>query len=253
MQIESLEARRFLDAAVIDGDDGTGTPAEDTGSGIRVVDGYPGFYEIHGTEGDDLIDVMVDMAAETFTLEGQTYRDVLSISAHGYGGNDAIIISTTGEPGLVSAAVSAGEGHDTIMVACDGSIWAGPGNDELVLYNAFRGEAYGEEGNDYMHISGLTTDAVIRGGAGHDFIDCSANFYGVVVFGGAGNDTIFGSEYSDELHGDEGQDVLEGGGGNDMFYAWGGGADVINGGSGDDIAYADADHDSADAEQVYYV
>jgi Ca2+-binding RTX toxin-like protein len=250
MRLESLEARRLLDATVTEGDDATDVVPS---GGATVTEGYPGFYEIHGTAEDDVIDVVIDMAAETFTLDGQTYRGVIYVMAYGYEGNDALIISTTNGPGRIGASVFAGEGHDVVMVACDGAVWGGAGNDELVLYDAFRGEAYGEAGNDYMHISGLTTDAEIHGGDGHDFIDCSANFYGVVVFGGLGNDTIFGSQYDDELHGEAGNDVLEGGSGNDMFYAWGGGADIINGGDGDDIAYADAQHDSAEAELVFYV
>jgi Ca2+-binding RTX toxin-like protein len=288
MRLESLEPRRLFDVTVSEGDDATTptpaadtgvtvtegddattpTPAADTGvtvtegddattpaadTGVTVTEGYPGFYEIRGTAEDDVIDVTIDMSAETFTLDGQTYHGVIYVMAYGFGGNDAIIINTANGPGRIGASVSAGEGHDTVMVACDGAIWGGGGNDELYLYDAFRGEAYGEDGNDYMHISGLTTDAEIRGGDGHDFIDCSANLYGVVVFGGMGNDTIFGSQYTDELYGEEGNDNLNGGGGNDVIYAWGGGVDIVTGGGADDIAYVDAQHDSVEAEFVYYV
>jgi Ca2+-binding RTX toxin-like protein len=234
MQIESLEARRLFD--------------------VTVTEGYPGYYEIHGGEGDDVINVALNMAAESMTVNGETYEYVGYVVAYGYGGNDQISITSVDGPGLIAAAIAAGEGHDTITLAVDGGIWAGPGNDQLYLLDSFRGEAYGEEGNDYMHIAGMTTDAEIRGGDGHDYIDCSANQYGVVVYGGYGNDTIIGSERADQLYGDEGNDYLDGRGGNDMFYARGGGHDMIYGGDGDDIAYLDLDGDAAqDIEQFYYV
>jgi Ca2+-binding RTX toxin-like protein len=231
MKLESLEARRLFD--------------------VTVVEGYPGFYEIHGTDESDVIDVAVSMAEESMTVNGQTYEYVSYIVAYGNGGNDSISITTVDGAGVIGASVSAGDGHDQVTLAVDGAIWAGQGNDELYLLDSFRGEAYGEAGNDYMHISGLTTDAEIRGGDGHDFIDCSANRFGVVVFGGCGNDTIIGSDLADQLYGNEGHDVLDGRGGNDMLYAWGGDGDIVNGGAGDDICYADY-HDSADVEQVYY-
>ena len=253
MNIESLEARRLFDASVTHEGSAADTIAAADSAGVTVTEGYPGFYEIHGTEESDLVEVSINMGQETLTVNGQTYPGVVYVMAYGYGGDDAIIINSEDGIGRIGASVSAGDGDDMIACTVDGAIWAGPGNDELTLHHAFRGEAYGEDGNDYMYISGLTTDAAIYGGGGDDFIDCSSNFYGVVVFGGVGNDTILGSQYADELHGEQGQDLLEGNGGNDTFYAWGGGADIINGGSGDDIAYVDAERDSADAEEIYYM
>jgi Ca2+-binding RTX toxin-like protein len=232
MKIEPLESRRLFD--------------------VTVTEGYPGFYEIQGTEGDDSIDVSVNMAEETMTVDGTTYNRVGYVVAYGYGGDDTIIITSVDGAGVIGASVVAGGGHDTVMLGLDGGIWGGRGDDQIFLLDSFRGEAYGEDGNDYMNITGLTSDARIDGGDGHDMIDCSGNQFGLVVFGGTGNDTILGSDFADELHGDEGNDVIEGGGGNDMIYVQGGGDDIVNGGQGEDIAYADW-HDSADVEQVYFI
>ncbi len=232
MKIESLESRRHFD--------------------VTVTEGYPGFYEIQGTPDDDSIVVSINMAEESLTVNGTTYQSAGYVIAYGYGGNDSITITSVDGAGIIGASVMAGDGHDTVVLGVDGGIWGGQGNDDIYLLDSFRGEAYGEAGNDSMHISGLTTDAQIAGGDGHDFIDCSGNQYGVVVYGGNGNDTIIGSAYADELYGEEGNDVIEAGGGNDMIYAQGGGCDQINGGDGQDIAYVDG-HDSADAEQVYLV
>ena len=232
MRFESLEARRLFD--------------------VNVIEGYPGFYEIHGGAGDDVIVADINMAEESMTVDGTLYEGVVYVVAYGYGGDDYISITSVDGPGLVGARVAAGEGHDQVTLAVDGGLWAGDGNDQLYLLNSFRGEVYGDAGDDYMNISGACADAEIRGGDGHDYIDCSGNYYGVVVFGGNGNDTIHGSALADQLHGDNGSDVLDGGGGDDMFYSVGGGVDQINGGDGNDVAYIDYNHDDASGvEQVY--
>jgi Ca2+-binding RTX toxin-like protein len=232
MNLESLEARRLFS--------------------VTVYEGYPGFYEIHGDDADNYIEASLNMAEATMTVGGQTYSGVQYVVAYGYGGNDSLIITSADGAGLIAASIVAGDGSDIIMLGIDGAVWAGAGNDELYLMDSFRGQAYGESGNDYMNISGATVDADIEGGSGADFIDCSGNASRVVVRGGSGDDTIIGSEFGDELHGDEGNDSLDGGGGDDMFYSYGGGLDIINGGNGYDIAYVD-DRDAVDVEQFYVI
>jgi Ca2+-binding RTX toxin-like protein len=231
MNLEPLEARRLF--------------------AVNVVQGYPGFYEIHGTDESDTIDAAINMAEKTVTVNGTTYEGASYVVAYGYGGSDVILVTTVDGAGIIGASVSAGDGNDQIMLGVDGGVWAGDGNDEIYLMDSFRGAAYGEAGNDYIHVSGLTTDARINGGDGNDFIDCAGNQYGLVLEGGAGNDTIIGTDLPDQLYGDDGNDILEGAGGNDMLYARGGDADIVNGGEGEDIAYVDYD-DSPDAEQVYW-
>ena len=232
MNLESLEARRLFD--------------------VNVIEGYPGFYEIHGSEDTDVIVAEINMAEESMTVDGTVYEGVVYIVAYGYAGDDYICITTIDGAGLIGASVASGDGNDQVTLAVDGGLWAGDGDDELYLYDSFRGEVYGEAGDDYMNISGGCADAEIRGGEGNDYIDCSSNYYGVVVFGGNGNDTITGSALGDQLHGDNGNDVIDGGGGDDMFYAVGGGVDQISGGEGNDVAYIDHNHDQTyDAEQVF--
>jgi len=240
MKLEALESRRMFDATF------------DT-TDVTVTEGYPGFYEIRGTEGDDSIDASINMAEQTLKVNGRTYSSVSYIVAYGFGGNDRIMITPIDGAGIIGASVVAGDGNDTVFLGVDGAIWAGQGNDDIYLLDSFRGEAYGEAGNDFIQVSGLTSDAAIMGGDGHDYIDCASNQNGCVVYGGSGNDTIMGSEFGDELYGDDGRDILYGNGGNDMIYAQGGGADEVYGGDGDDIAYIDAEHDVAEAEQVYLV
>ena len=237
MNLESLESRRLFD--------------------VTVTEGYPGFYEIHGDDGDDVINATINMAEGSLTVNGQQYESVSYVVAYGEGGDDWISITSVDGAGYIGASVAAGDGNDQITLGVDGGIWAGAGDDGVYLLDSFRGEAYGEEGNDYLHIAGFTTDAEIRGGPGADYIDCSENLYGVVAYGGTGDDTITGSALADQLYGEEGNDELYGGGGNDMLYAQGGGQDFITGDEGDDIAYIDGNVDGngdyADGiEQVYY-
>ena len=232
MNIESLEGRRLF--------------------AISVVEGYPGFYEIHGTEGNDVINASVSMAEKTLNVNGTTYANVFYVLVYGYAGDDYICVSTSDGPGTIGVSIAAGAGNDTCAINIDGAIWAGEGNDSILLLDSFRGEAYGQEGDDYIYVSGLTADAQIYGGSGHDYIDCSSNKYGVVVYGGNGNDTLLGSELADQLYGEEGNDVLYGNGGNDTFYAFGGGTDQIYGGGGGDVAYVDYVDQVTEVEVIYY-
>jgi Ca2+-binding RTX toxin-like protein len=185
---------------------------------ITVIQTYPGYYEIHGDGSANTIEVNVSQAGETFTLNGgTTYGGVSYISIFGYGGNDTIHVTGEGF-GYIAAAITAGDGDDDVSLNFDGAIWAGQGRDTLDLRDSFRGEVYGEEGDDRICISGETIDAQIEGGNGNDLIDASGNNYGVVIRGGAGNDTIYGSAYDDQLYGEAGDDVIVGNGGNDAIY-----------------------------------
>ena len=213
---------------------------------IAVDQTYPGFYEIHGDEGANAIIVEVSQSGETFTLDGTTYVGVAYISIFGYGGNDQIHVNGDGF-GYIGAGISAGEGDDDISLNFDGAIWAGSGNDTLSLMDSFRGEVYGEGGDDRMYIIGETVDAEILGGDGNDLIDATANNHGVVARGGPGDDTIYGSEYNDQLYADGGNDYLLGNGGNDTLY----GGWVVHGGTGSDIYYGTAGAIYA-IEHVYY-
>jgi len=233
MDLQNLERRRFFS--------------------VTVTEGYPGFYEIDGDNSHNNIAVSVSQTDNTFTPYGVTYPDAWFISVHTGSGDDTISLTSVDGDGGVGAGIDSGGGNDTISLNFDGAVYAGNGDDVLYLADSFRGEAYGESGNDQMYISGACVDAEIQGGSGDDLIDCSANEYSVVVHGGTGNDTIIGSEYDDQIYGDAGTDSLVGGGGNDSFYSRDGSNDYIDGGSGTDVVYANGTESSiVNVEYVYY-
>src|SRR5258705_12034240 len=93
MIIEILERRRLLS--------------------VSVEQGYPGYYEIRGDEGDNDISVSVSMADATFTFNGVTYGGVSHVSVFGNGGGDSLSVLSTGGQGTISAWVKRGTGPDT--------------------------------------------------------------------------------------------------------------------------------------------
>ena len=205
---------------------------------VSVTEGYPGFYEIHGDDADDVIDVAVDMAGETFTLDGVTYEGVAYISVFGGNGHDTISLLGSSK-GYIGAGVDAGPGNDAITMNFDGAVWAGDGNDRLHLANAFRGEVWGQAGDDTIVVEAECVEPEIHGGDGDDAIDASGNAYGVAIYGDAGADVIYGSDYCDQIYGGTGADVLNGNGGNDVFFASGdNAADHVSGGTGSDRLYS---------------
>ncbi|MDO6481750.1 calcium-binding protein [Shimia thalassica] len=134
--------------------------------------------QIHGGDGDDLID---------FTGEGLSgltgaYRTYI----HGEAGNDTLRGTATAD------SLSGGEGNDVIEAeAGDDSIDAGSGADtvfggggyDTIRSQAGSGESVeldGGDGDDTFFASVLD-DATIRGGVGHDrlFFD---NFFGSLIF-----------------------------------------------------------------------
>jgi Ca2+-binding RTX toxin-like protein len=205
---------------------------------VTVTEGYPGFYEIHGDDADDVIHVAVDSAAETFTLDGITYGGVAYISVFGGGGHDSISLLSSSD-GYIGAGVDAGAGDDYITINFDGSVWAGDGDDTLDLSDAFRGEVWAQAGNDTILVHGECVEPEIHGGDGDDLIDATGNAYGVAIYGGAGADVIYGTDYDDQIYGGTGADIMAGNGGNDVFFASGdNAADHVNGGGGSDRLYS---------------
>jgi Ca2+-binding RTX toxin-like protein len=232
MRLESLESRRLFS--------------------VTVYEAYPGFYELHGDESDDVINVSVSMKDETFTVDGATYTGAYYIFVNGYGGNDSISVTSVDGSGMIGASISAGDGSDSVSLNFDGAVWGGRGHDQINLADSFRGEVYGEEGNDRMTITGACVNAQILGGDGNDNIDCSGNYYGVVVFAGLGNDTVVGSAYDDQIYAEEGHDKVSGGAGNDTFYVQDGSTDDIDGGAGYDFVYADSDEANMTGVEAVY-
>jgi Ca2+-binding RTX toxin-like protein len=232
MHLQSLERRRLLT--------------------VTVSEGYPGFFEVFGTPASDTIEISVNMAEMSMTLDGVTYQNVQFVAVYGYGGNDRIDLSTPDGYGWTSAAIHGGDGNDTLALAFDGAIWGGNGNDAITLKDSYRGEAYGEAGNDSILILGNTVDAELRGGDGDDTLDARGNFYPVVLRGGDGNDLLYGSDHDDVLQGDAGNDTMWGASGDDTFYASDGNYDYSHGSHGHDVLHADATEGSIDGiEEVY--
>jgi Ca2+-binding RTX toxin-like protein len=213
MHIQKLASRQLLSAS--------------------VVEAYPGYYEIYGTDSADEIAIAVSQQDQTMTLDGKTYYGLGYASIFGNGGSDRISVLSSDGYGYIAVGISGGDGDDEITVNFDGAVWGGGGSDTISVSDAFRGEAYGEGGDDRIYISGETSGAEIIGGAGNDLIDCSNNLYSVIVRGGYGDDTIYGSEYDDRLYGDSGSDTIYALGGNDTLL----GAEYAYGGGGHDILY----------------
>jgi Ca2+-binding RTX toxin-like protein len=194
---------------------------------VTVNEGYPGFYDISGDDSPNVISVSVSMADQSFTLDGATYSFVSYIIVHGFGGDDAISVISVDGRGSIGASLFGDDGNDDLTLNFNGAVWAGSGNDVLHLTDSFRGQAYGQDGNDQILVSGACQDPDIDGGDGDDLIDCRNNFFGVYIHGGAGNDTIYGTPYDDQIYGDDGEDDMDGAGGRDTFYARDGYADRI--------------------------
>jgi Ca2+-binding RTX toxin-like protein len=231
MIIETLERRALLSAT--------------------VSEGYPGFYEVEGTEDADAIDILVDMSAGSFTLDGTTYSGVNYILVNARAGDDMVdVYSPTS--GDIACTVNGGDGSDGVWINFNGAIWGGPGDDYISLANSFMGEAYGDSGADVIYITDETVDAYIEGGSGDDFINATESGYGVTAYGGSGTDIIYGSEHADSIHGGAGVDYLYGNGGDDAIYAQNGVADYIYGGSGYDTVYADSNEAVLNGVEVVF-
>ena len=216
LHAETLEARRLF---------------------TTVFQGLPGYYEVTGTDGDDVIDIAVNQVAGSFTLDGVTYGGGLHIAVFALAGNDTV--SVVGPGNSISAAVVGAGGQDKITLNISGAAWGDGGNDEINLRNSFRGEAYGGAGDDYISLAGDCIECQIEGNDGNDIIWALDNNYGVVLFGGQGNDRLYGSNYNDVLFDGPGIDWLFGLAGNDELQARDGSLDLIMGGDGYDTLYCD--------------
>ena len=219
---------------------------------VSVVQGYPGYYEVRGTDASEAISIAVSSADSSFTLDGVTYPGAAYVSVYAGGGDDTVTVSADG-PTQVGASVDAGPGDDSVTLNLSGAVWGGPGADTIRLNDSYRGEAYGEQDDDKIYLSGQCVDAVVDGGQGSDLIDATGSAYGVFAHGGQGADTIFGSNFDDQIYGDAGADLLIGNAGNDSFYAADLEHDRIIGGAGIDVAYADLGDSTWGVEYVFYV
>jgi Ca2+-binding RTX toxin-like protein len=203
-----------------------------------VFQGMPGYYEVTGTPGDDFIDIAVDQAAATFTLDGVTYGGVLHVAVDAGAGDDTVTVAASA-PGAISASLRGGLGRDGLTLNINGAAWGDDDNDTIHLRNSFRGEAYGGGGDDSISLAGDCIDAQVEGGGGNDTIWALENNYGVVLFGGFGNDRLYGSRFDDVIFDGPGTDFVFGLDGDDEIISRDGELDWIMGGDGDDTLWAD--------------
>jgi Ca2+-binding RTX toxin-like protein len=232
MRLETLERRRMLS--------------------VSVVEAYPGYYEVYGTDGPDSVAIFASNVDSSFTLDGIVYGNVSYVSVFTFDGEDIVSVVIEGT-GPIGAGVAAGGGNDDVSLIGGGAIWGEDGEDTLRLTDSFRGEVSGGQGHDRLYIVGACADAQIDGEQGHDMIDATGSAYGVFASGGHGHDTIFGSNFDDQIYGNGGNDLLFGNGGNDVFYAADLEHDRIIGGAGIDVAYADLGEGVWGVEYVFYV
>ncbi|MEZ5813493.1 MAG: type I secretion C-terminal target domain-containing protein [Alphaproteobacteria bacterium] len=204
---EVLAARGDINPEAIPDIDGNDIVLTDPVTGeetvIRHVIG-PGYeiIRIPGTDGNDIIEVIVDGASISYTDAGPGDDTFV-----GHDGVDIFI---------------GGEGNDTAN--------GGGGNDWL-LGNEGDDALFGEAGDDLLvggpgddYLDGGPDQDEIRGSSGND-----------ELYGDTGDDFIYGGAGDDMLQGHEGIDRLNGEAGNDLIY--GEGYDLISGGVGDDIIH----------------
>ena len=202
-------------------------------------DGTLTFTPAAGFEGDATITYTVsdgnggsDDAVVTVTVNEQPLDGIV----HGTAGDDLIDLAYTGDPegDMIDAGdeILPGEGpNDDIILAGDGNdtIFAGEANDEAY------GEAgddtiYGEDGDDYL--SGGEGNDVLYGGAGNDELDAGQG--ADELYGEEGDDLLLGGPGPDYLDGGVGDDDIRGGNSADTIVG-GDGNDTVLGRDGDDI------------------
>lgn len=158
------------------------------GPGYEIV-------RIEGTDGNDIIEVIVDGPSITYvnaadgddTIEGGDGSDILV----GGGGDDTI----NGNDG--NDWLHGGSGDDTIDGGAGEDLVIGGQNNDYLL---------GSDDNDHIH--GNDGDDYLFGNDGQDFL-----------FGGNGNDVLHANAgTNDELYGGAGDDVLYGGGNWQYLY-----------------------------------
>lgn len=213
--VESLESRRLLSAAVVDGVLViTGTPLAER---ILVNENFDPATRKTKTYNVSIDPVGSDRPTEYYIIPAEGVNSLRIVAG---GGNDLVDLA------IATYAVIAVVGIGPVRAAT--SIDAGSGNDEVYGGTA-RDSVNGGFGND--RIEGGYGDDSLNGGWGDDFLA-----------GGNGTDLLYGSYGRDMLNGGEGDDRLYGGAGNDYLGIVGTmlpllqepGNDLLVGGLGDD-------------------
>ena len=166
------------------------------GPGYEIV-------RIEGTDGNDIIEIIVDGPSITYVdagagddvVQGSEEADIIVGGAgdddlSGLGGNDWI------HGGSGADNIDGGSGQDTIVGAEDADIITGGSGQDIV---------YGNDGDDIIYADGGAD--FIYGGAGNDTI-ISTTSSAVKLYGGDGDDTITVTEYNNTIIGGKGNDTV---------------------------------------------
>lgn len=242
---------------------GVFTVGTDDQTGADSVQRTQGTVIVHGTGGDDKIELFPIGSNDVAIFvngEAQGVFNVRNIQVHGGAGDDLIDLSRLEKTHYASSIIWAGHGNDTVIGGAGRDTIYGMDGDDRLDGGAGDDVLEGSAGNDHM-IGGRGNDTLIGGRGGADVADYSANTQfqpidvtlddqandrdglgGIdhvatgteFVLGGAGNDRIIGDSYNNYLNGGDGDDILWGGAGNDHLEG-GSGNNTLNGGDGDDI------------------
>jgi Ca2+-binding RTX toxin-like protein len=253
----------------------------DGGTGDDRLFGGPGADELLGGSGNDLLrggtgDDRLDGGTGNDRLFGDEGRDWLD----GGAGDDIL------DGGADPDRLIGGAGDDTLMVHDihdvafgGGSGMAMPGNNTLVVQEAFAAHLLQELGEDratfmfsenfgqslpsgvaghHQQVAGDIQNITLEGTVNHDVVGDShdnvirGNDGDNRLYGESGDDTLLGNAGADLLHGGAGRDRLEGGSGDDLLKGGGaddelyGGAgdDILDGGAGSDLLYGGSGNDN---------
>lgn len=210
---------------------------------VVVQEEYPGKFRVEGDDYANTVVVEVDQTVPAVTIDGIVYvGSQLPLSQVAFyldGGNDDITITNLGPTNVVSFAAELGAGDDVIHSYLDGSVWGEAGDDDLYIYNNYRGTLKGGTGTDYILLGGQCLENQIEGGDGNDTIWAVDNGGPVVIYGQGGDDWLYGSAYNDYVFGGYGNDRLFGLGGNDELNDNDGQFGYFYGGTGMDQVICD--------------
>ncbi|MEM6658876.1 MAG: calcium-binding protein, partial [Pseudomonadota bacterium] len=156
---------------------------------------------------------------------GQTRANFVATNVITTGTGDAIVLE-----GANGDVILAQGGNDTIYTSGAGDFWGGGGNDTFILSSKVpdaEDQRYidGEDGDDMLDASGLTSDFLVNLATGDTNLSNQGIFDVEHVVSGSGNDEIIGTDANNDLDGAAGDDTLTGGAGDD----------TLTGGAGDDI------------------
>lgn len=149
-------------------------------------------------------------------LDGIPSKELSRIGKIEMGAGDDIVVDSADKMRADRPEIYGGEGNDHLeLYGFIRVVEGGPGEDTIMIKNAYYGKISGGAGDDKMHIVGDYSDHVkVTGDAGDDWIDVrgSAN---IDVNGGEGNDVImssggvtYGDGYWKEFNGGPGDDIL---------------------------------------------